>query len=575
MEYQSSCPPGDSSVANLKPRPSHVQSGGKSDDNISYLLLQKIKELEESQARLKEELARLTQVHDRSSSHGNLVNTSSKNSASRCTCHCSCHSSVLGHTETLSHGGEELWQNAHAVDEYRHAQSPNFNWHFHTAPSPGSFTAGRRLVREDLAAGDFVNILQSMGQAVYILRPSGEVTYWNRFAEDLYGWKASEAIGQNILDLVVDEARQDVAAQLVSDLGRGESWSGQFPLKKKTGEVFNGMMTDTPLYDGDQFVGIIGVSSDTQPFKDSGLQLSSAPHVWDPPRILNGIRGCGLPKFRLDKQPPLSIPFKNTMPLKNTVSKVASKVLSRLRIADSAESGPTDEDVSIVEGKVNNNQQESDDQATIMGTENDTRAHSSLVEPTYKPETPGGSLEQERKGVGGHNAAFSSMAEAWMPRNFKQKLRNSLPWRVLDNSTGDQSPPKHTGMRDQNSSPRSTSKEDWISPPKSANSNSGAQDGPVVLSARTAAQPGSVNSQQIDSVSSNSTSSMNGSLHLFAEANSELEDCEISWNDLSIREQVGEGTGLIGLSVDTSMWLLIMWRSLGVLKVHFFAAWRI
>ncbi|KAI5073670.1 hypothetical protein GOP47_0011683 [Adiantum capillus-veneris] len=533
-KYQSSCQPGDactSTVADSTPDGSQVQissSCSNSNDNIAYLLLQKIKELEESQARLKEELARLTQIHDPSLHHSSeMVNTPSNRSSPWCTCRCSCHSSLLGH------GGGELWQNIHAVDEYPQVQSPsNLNWRFHSSSSSSSsLTAGERPVRED-----FVNILQSMGQAVYIFRPTGEVTYWNRFAEDLYGWKASEAIGQNILDLVVDEARQDVAAQLVSQLGRGESWSGQFPLKKKTGEVFVGMMTDTPLYDGDQFVGIIGVSSDTRPFKNSGFQESSASHVRDVPRILNGIRG--LPKFGLDRQQPLSMPFKNTMPLKNTVSKVASKVLSRLRIADSAESGPIDEDGNTVRGKADNSQQILDDHAITR----EALARISLGEITSKPETPGDSLEQERKGVGGHNAALSSKTEAWMPKNLKQKLRASLPWTPLDNSIGDQSPQKYTGTKEQNSLPKNTSKKDWISPPKTAKSDSGAEEGVMAMAARTAAQPASVSSQQNDSISSNSTSRMNGSLHMLAEEKLTLEDCEISWDDLSIREQVGEGS---------------------------------
>lgn len=480
------------------------ESNIKCEDRISHLLLKKIKELEESQVKLKEELARLTQLHELPSQHDNhLMSSSSCTSGIHCNCCCSCHSSSLEQSQQQSYGGQEIIQK-----EYQNMQSTNHNWQFHgDSSSSNSLNTGRRSSHEDLSARHFVNILQSMGQAVYIFRPTGEVTYWNRSAEDLYGWKASEAIGQNILDLVVDDARQDAAAQLVSQLGRGESWSGQFPLKKKTGEVFVGMMTDTPLYEGDQFVGIIGVSSDTRPFQHSGFRDNSASQFWEPPRIFSGIRG--LPKFKMDRQQPLSMPFKNT------VSKVASKVLSRLRIADNGEPGPGEEDGSEYGGK--DDQQGHNDQMNLGNTDKDGFSIVSLEENASKLEPQRESTEPEGKGISGHAATFSSKAEAWMPKNLKQKFRTSFPWTTLENNN-----------RDRNS------------PPKAAPLDPRSQEGPLPTS--TATQLGSPTSCQNGSVSSNSTSSMNGNLHLLTESESELEDCEIAWSDLTLREQVGEGS---------------------------------
>lgn len=43
-------------------------------------------------------------------------------------------------------------------------------------------------------------------------------------------------------------------------------WSGQFPFKKRSGEVFMAMVTKTPLYEGGELVGVITVSSDAAVF---------------------------------------------------------------------------------------------------------------------------------------------------------------------------------------------------------------------------------------------------------------------------------------------------------------------
>lgn len=39
-------------------------------------------------------------------------------------------------------------------------------------------------------------------------------------------------------------------------------WSGQFPLKKRSGEIFMAMVTKTPLYEDGKLVGVISISSD-------------------------------------------------------------------------------------------------------------------------------------------------------------------------------------------------------------------------------------------------------------------------------------------------------------------------
>eukprot|EP00250_Pteridium_aquilinum_P009805 c18948_g3_i2 orf=330-1217(+) len=120
---------------------------------------------------------------------------------------------------------------------------------------------------EQLTERHYVNILQSMGQAIYIFNLSAEVIYWNRTAEILYGYTEEEALGSNVLDLVVHRKHHDMGSKIVSHLISGNHWSGQFPLVKKSGELFNAIITNTPLYDDNGvLVGVIGVTNDSRPF---------------------------------------------------------------------------------------------------------------------------------------------------------------------------------------------------------------------------------------------------------------------------------------------------------------------
>ncbi|KAI3903345.1 hypothetical protein MKW98_031999 [Papaver atlanticum] len=114
----------------------------------------------------------------------------------------------------------------------------------------------------------YLNILQSMGQAIYVLDATGSITYWNPSAESLYGYSASEALGRNILDLLVGskEARED-AMHILRKNASGGSWNGTFPVKNKQGERILVLITNTPLYDDNgSIAGIISVSADSQNF---------------------------------------------------------------------------------------------------------------------------------------------------------------------------------------------------------------------------------------------------------------------------------------------------------------------
>jgi len=103
--------------------------------------------------------------------------------------------------------------------------------------------------------------LAAIGQAVITTDLQGVVIYWNRAAQELYGWTPEEAIGRDIATLTVPEVAQVVAADIMAALRDGVPWSGGFPVRRKDGTRFPALVTDSGIYRDGTLVGIVGVST--------------------------------------------------------------------------------------------------------------------------------------------------------------------------------------------------------------------------------------------------------------------------------------------------------------------------
>jgi PAS domain S-box-containing protein len=107
------------------------------------------------------------------------------------------------------------------------------------------------------------HLLDTVEQGVIATDLDGTIKSWNRFAERLYGWSADETLGRNILDLLPALASKERASEIMNRLSRGESWSGEFLVRRRDGETFPAMVTDTPIYDdAGAIIGVVGVSVD-------------------------------------------------------------------------------------------------------------------------------------------------------------------------------------------------------------------------------------------------------------------------------------------------------------------------
>ena len=52
-------------------------------------------------------------------------------------------------------------------------------------------------------------IFDTVYDAVIIIREGSSVAGWNKAAEDIFGWKAKEAVGANLIDLIIPKELKD------------------------------------------------------------------------------------------------------------------------------------------------------------------------------------------------------------------------------------------------------------------------------------------------------------------------------------------------------------------------------
>jgi PAS domain S-box-containing protein len=124
-------------------------------------------------------------------------------------------------------------------------------------------------------------LLASVEQAVIATNLDGTILYWNPFAEHLYGWTEAEVIGRNIIDVIPTEGALEEAIAIMERLRAGESWSGDFYVRHRSGRSMPIHLTDSPMRDErNELIGIIGISTDITERKRTEKALRLAAMVY-------------------------------------------------------------------------------------------------------------------------------------------------------------------------------------------------------------------------------------------------------------------------------------------------------
>jgi PAS domain S-box-containing protein len=118
------------------------------------------------------------------------------------------------------------------------------------------------------------HLLEQVQAAVIATDLRGRVTHWNEYAERLYGWSREEALGRDIRELTVGPGQVAGAKEILRRVRAGETWEGEFVVRRKDGSRFLAHVTDSLIRDTEgRAVGIVGVSTDVTERKQTEDEL--------------------------------------------------------------------------------------------------------------------------------------------------------------------------------------------------------------------------------------------------------------------------------------------------------------
>lgn len=489
-------------------------------------LLKKIQELEAGHAHLKQEMSKLIQGSADTNDHPHQRSHSVSPQRSRL-------NSSFKKTSSNFDGG---WRRGSA--SFRHSSPLQRESRSKSSDGGGGPSAVHFTDKQ------YLNILQSMGQSVHISDITGRIIYWNRTAENLYGYSASEALGQNATELLTDTRDFDVANDVIQRITMGESWTGQFPVKNKVGERFVAVTTNTPFYDDDgSLVGIICVSSDSRPFREMQIPfLGSTPSQLD----YSFYRPRNAPMTKIGNSPEQPLQVAIASKISNLATKVTNKVRSKIRTGEnnvhreggSRESQFADHYLSDVALPDNNREDANSSGASTPRGDVPPSAFGLTTQSVLEEKSPGATSRDsgdEVEGKTGIHKVITSKAEAWMARKGM-----SWPWKGNERDG-----PEASGKGSRFVWP-------WLN---NDQENDFGQQRSYEISVKPESQTGEAyrrvnneasgfgSSMNVNSTSSVSSSGSTSSSHINKiDMETDCLDYEILWEDLTIGEQIGQGS---------------------------------
>ncbi len=117
------------------------------------------------------------------------------------------------------------------------------------------------------------DILNNVRDCVIVYDLHGKIIYWNKGAENIYGYAEEEIIGKNIKKLYLNVDEDQFAPDLKEILESGE-YSGEWKCKRKDGSSVCVDIRETVMYDvNGKIIGVIGVSKDISERKKAEKQI--------------------------------------------------------------------------------------------------------------------------------------------------------------------------------------------------------------------------------------------------------------------------------------------------------------
>jgi PAS domain S-box-containing protein len=109
----------------------------------------------------------------------------------------------------------------------------------------------------------------------------GLIIAWNNAAEELYGYAAGDVIGQPVIRVVVPVRGRRQAAEIMHALALGQTWEGEFDVRRHDGRLVRVLVHDAPVYDADGAMsGVVGHSVPTAAQPPDAAVVRSSAGAW-------------------------------------------------------------------------------------------------------------------------------------------------------------------------------------------------------------------------------------------------------------------------------------------------------
>ena len=135
-----------------------------------------------------------------------------------------------------------------------------------------------------LSAGEKLHLqaqlLNAVEQSISVVDLTGRIVFWNLYAEKLFGWKSEDVQGRDIIEVLAAPLLMDSARANLGQLRQGEGWSGEFPVQRRDGTIFQAHLS-TSLIQSEQrtLISIVGIplnSAEQQQLQQANRLLAEA-----------------------------------------------------------------------------------------------------------------------------------------------------------------------------------------------------------------------------------------------------------------------------------------------------------
>lgn len=112
------------------------------------------------------------------------------------------------------------------------------------------------------------NIVKNSKEAIIAIDLNGKVTFWNKSAERLFGYKEKEVLAKQ-LPIIKDKFNYELET-ILSKAKSGESLSFRTTKQTKTGEEVEVIINTNPMFQNDAIVGVSAIIQEASLLKKAG-----------------------------------------------------------------------------------------------------------------------------------------------------------------------------------------------------------------------------------------------------------------------------------------------------------------